>query len=63
MDQAKGQLQDNRQAYTIGANDQLFKPEDYADIIIAYKNGNPVRLSDVATGDRGAGERRIRRRG
>jgi multidrug efflux pump len=49
VDQAKGQLQDNRQSYTIDANDQLFKPEDYADTIIAYKNGNPVRLSDVAT--------------
>src|SRR5471032_328427 len=41
VDQAKGQLQDNRQAYTIGANDQLFKPEDYAKTIIAYKNGSP----------------------
>jgi len=49
VDQAKGQLQDNRQAYTIGANDQLFKPEDYANTIIAYKNGNPVRVSDVAS--------------
>jgi multidrug efflux pump len=49
VDQAKGQLQNNRQAYTINANDQLFKPEEYANIIIAYKNGNPIRLSDVAT--------------
>ncbi len=49
VDQAKGQLQDQRQSYTIDANDQLFKPGDYADTIIAYKNGNPVRLSDVAT--------------
>ena len=49
VDQAKGQLQDRRQAYTINANDQLFKPEEYAQTIIAYKNGNPVRLSDVAT--------------
>ena len=49
VDQAKGQLQDNRQSYTINANDQLFRPQDYADTIIAYKNGNPVRLSDVAT--------------
>ena len=48
VDQAKGQLQDNRQAYTIGANDQLFDPNDYANTIIAYRNGNPVRLSDVA---------------
>jgi len=49
VDQAKGQLQDQRQAYTINANDQLFKPEDYADSVIAYKNGSPVRLRDVAT--------------
>ncbi|MFZ1134013.1 MAG: multidrug efflux RND transporter permease subunit [Candidatus Korobacteraceae bacterium] len=49
VDQAKGQLQDRRQAYTLNANDQLFKPEEYAQTIIAYKNGNPVRLSDVAT--------------
>jgi multidrug efflux pump len=45
---AKGQLQNNRLAYTIGANDQLFDPKQYADTIIAYKNGAPVRVSDVA---------------
>ena len=49
VDQAKGQLQDNRQAFTIGANDQLLSPQGYADTIVAYKNGNPVRMSDVAT--------------
>jgi multidrug efflux pump len=49
VNQAKGQLQDNRQAFTIGANDQLLNPAGYADTIVAYKNGNPVRLSDVAT--------------
>ena len=49
VDQAKGQLQDSRQAFTIGANDQLLTPQGYADTIVAYKNGNPVRLSDVAT--------------
>jgi multidrug efflux pump len=49
VDQAKGQLQNNRQAYTINANDQLFKPDEYANTIIAFKNGNPIRLSDVAT--------------
>ena len=48
VNQAKGQLQNNRLAYTIGANDQLFDPKQYADTIIAYKNGAPVRLSDVA---------------
>jgi multidrug efflux pump len=49
VDQAKGQLQDSRQAFTIGANDQLMAVKDYADVIVAYKNGNPVRMSDVAT--------------
>jgi multidrug efflux pump len=49
VDQAKGQLQDERLSYTVGANDQLLNPEEYADTIVAYKNGNPVRLSDVAT--------------
>ncbi len=49
VDQAKGQLQDNRQSFTIGANDQLLSPQGYADTIVAYKNGNPVRLSDVAS--------------
>ncbi len=54
VNQAKGQLQNNRLAYTIGANDQLFDPKQYADTIIAYKNGAPVRVSDVATVIEGA---------
>jgi multidrug efflux pump len=49
VDQAKGQLQNSRQSFTIGANDQLLNPQGYADTIVAYKNGNPVRLSDVAS--------------
>jgi multidrug efflux pump len=48
VDQAKGQLQDNRQSFTIGANDQLLSAQGYADSIVAYKNGGPVRISDVA---------------
>jgi multidrug efflux pump len=54
VNQAKGQLQNNRLAYTIGANDQLFDPKQYADTIIAYKNGAPVRVSDVASVIQGA---------
>ena len=48
VDQAKGQIHGQRQAYTIGSNDQLMTSNDYANIIVAYKNGNPVRLRDVA---------------
>ncbi|ARN79818.1 multidrug efflux RND transporter permease subunit [Methylocystis bryophila] len=40
-------------AYTINANDQLLDADQYAQVIIAYRNGNPVRLKDVATIIRG----------
>ena len=48
VDQAKGSISGARQAFTIGANDQLLSSIDYANVIIAYRNGSPVRLSDVA---------------
>jgi multidrug efflux pump len=48
VDQAKGNLNGAKQAYTIGANDQLLSSSDYSKVIIAYRNGSPVRLSDVA---------------
>jgi len=49
VDQAKGVLDGPRQSFTINANDQLFTAGDYKDVIVAYRNGGPVRLSDVAT--------------
>jgi multidrug efflux pump len=49
VDQAKGVIDGPRQSFTIGANDQLVSSTDYQPIIIAYKNGSPVRLSDVST--------------
>jgi multidrug efflux pump len=49
VDQAKGTLDGPRQSYTIGANDQLISSDQYRPLIVAYKNGGPVRLSDVAT--------------
>jgi len=49
VDQAKGTLDGPRQSYTIGANDQLTTSDQYRPLIVAYKNGSPVRLSDVAT--------------
>jgi multidrug efflux pump len=48
VDQAKGAINGPRQAYTIGDNDQLLNGSDYQNVIIAYRNGAPVRLSDVA---------------
>ncbi|HTQ62940.1 MAG TPA: efflux RND transporter permease subunit [Candidatus Solibacter sp.] len=49
VDQAKGTFDGAHQAYTIGANDQLISSSSYGPIIVAYRNGAPVRLSDVAT--------------
>ena len=49
INQAKGNFDGLRQAYTIGANDQILTSAGYSPVIIAYKNGAPVRLQDVAT--------------
>jgi hydrophobe/amphiphile efflux-1 (HAE1) family protein len=43
----KGSFDGPRQAYTIAANDQILSADDYRRIIVAYKNGAPVRLADV----------------
>jgi len=46
---AKGTFDGPQQAVTIAANDQLLSGNAYRSVIIAYRNGAPVRLSDVAT--------------
>ena len=45
---AKGSLDDGNKTWMIRANDQLKKAADYKPIIVAYRNGAPVRLSDIA---------------
>ena len=45
---AKGSLDDGNKTWMVRANDQLKKAADYRPIIVAYRNGAPVRLSDVA---------------
>jgi hydrophobe/amphiphile efflux-1 (HAE1) family protein len=47
VDLAKGTLNSPRQTYTLNTNDQLFKPDQYADLVIAYRNGSPVRIRDI----------------
>ncbi len=49
VDQAKGVIDGRRQSFTIGANDQLLSSAQYNGVIVAYRNGAPVRLSDIAT--------------
>ncbi|MBJ6725319.1 MdtB/MuxB family multidrug efflux RND transporter permease subunit [Geomesophilobacter sediminis] len=48
VNQAKGGFDGPRQAYVIGANDQLYSSRDFRPLVIAYRNGAPVRLSDVS---------------
>ncbi len=48
VNQAKGSLDGSRQAYIIGANDQLLTGKEFKEVVIAYRNGAPVYLADVA---------------
>ncbi len=48
VDQAKGNFDGPHQSYEINANDQLLTSKDYQSLIVAYQNGAPVVLSDVA---------------
>jgi multidrug efflux pump len=45
----KGTLDGPSSAYTVNTNDQIRNADDYGEVIVAYKNGSPVRLKDVAT--------------
>src|SRR5580692_8764703 len=45
----KGNFDGPAQSSTINANDQITDPSQYLSLVIAYRNGNPVRLSDVAS--------------
>jgi len=53
LDQAKGNFDGPQQDYQIQSNDQLLTASDFAQVIIAYHNGSPVRLSDVARVENG----------
>jgi multidrug efflux pump len=54
VNSAKGSLDGPARAVTLSANDQMQSAEDYRKLIIAYQNGAPVRLGDVATIEQGA---------
>ena len=47
VDLPKGTLNSPRQSYTLNTNDQLLNPGAYGDLIIAYRNGSPVRVKDI----------------
>src|SRR5215472_4374526 len=43
----KGNFDGARQSYSIGANDQIASAAEYGDVILAYRNGSPIRLKDI----------------
>jgi multidrug efflux pump len=43
----KGHLSEGQQSWEVGANDQLFKAADYKPLIVAYRNGSAVHVSDI----------------
>jgi multidrug efflux pump len=45
---AKGSIDGPLRSYAINANDQLLTAQDYQSLVVAYKNGSPIRLSDVS---------------
>ena len=45
----KGMFSDGNQSWTISATDQILKAKDYAGLVVAYRNGAPVTVSQVAT--------------
>src|SRR5450432_4042760 len=49
VNEAKGSFDGRQQSYTIGANDQLLSSADFKPLVVAYRNGAPVLLSDVAS--------------
>jgi multidrug efflux pump len=54
VNSAKGSLDGPARAITLSANDQMKSAEEYRQLIVAYQNGSPVRLGDVATVEQGA---------
>lgn len=62
INQPKGALFGNNRMSTIAANDQLTAPNEYADLVVAYRNGAPVYLRDVASTRFGAENDYIRAR-
>jgi hydrophobe/amphiphile efflux-1 (HAE1) family protein len=47
LDEPKGNLEGANQAFTIDTNDQLMTAQGYANVIVAYRNGAPVRVKDI----------------
>jgi hydrophobe/amphiphile efflux-1 (HAE1) family protein len=59
VDLPKGTLNSPQQTYTLNTNDQLIKPDAYNDLIVAYRNGAPVRIRDIGRAIEGPENNRL----
>jgi hydrophobe/amphiphile efflux-1 (HAE1) family protein len=55
----KGSIDGARQSFTLQANDQLTEPAPYNNLIVAYRNGAPVRIRDIGQAVRGPQNREL----
>ena len=56
----KGTVRGETQSYSIYDNDQLMTAEPYNDVIIAYRNGGPIRIRDIGRAVEGPGDTTLR---
>ena len=56
---AKGTINTENVTFTIAANDQIIDPEPFNDVVIAYRNGGPIRVRDVGEAVAGASDRTV----
>lgn len=59
VNSAKGSLDGPARSVTLSANDQMRSIDDYRQLIVAYKNGAPIRLEDIARVEQGAENLRL----
>jgi len=59
VNQAKGSFDGPERAYTIDANDQIQSAAQYRDVVVAYRNGAPIRLTDLGSVSDGAENARL----
>ena len=55
----KGSFDGKQQSFTLGSNDQILEADDFKSIILAYRDGAPVRLADVANVENGVENSRL----
>jgi hydrophobe/amphiphile efflux-1 (HAE1) family protein len=56
---AKGTLNTEKTSFTIAANDQIIDPAPFDDVILAYRNGGPIRVRDVGQAVAGPSDRTV----